>query len=221
NPKPGASYADNQPVQYLIPDATIEKTETGYSIHMHDEYIPTIHISREYRQMIQTGDAETVRFLSEKLRTAEQLMAGISQRKSTIHRVLEVIVRVQAEFLEKGSRFLAPMSQKEVAEELSVHESTVSRATTEKYVYTPQGLFELKYFFSTEMKTEDGEEVSARAIQAMIQDIVNNENKKKPLSDAKITEQLVSEGFAISRRTVAKYREAIGIPKSSVRKAFR
>lgn len=220
NPKPGASYSTNQPVKYIVPDATIEKVDGEYQIIMHDEYIPRIHISNSYRQMINEGDEEAVKFLSKKLNSAEWIISSIEQRKSTILRILEVIVRTQAEFFDYGNKHLAPMSQKEVAEELELHESTISRATTDKYVDSPQGILELKYFFSNEMKTDSGEDVSSTAIMAMIEEIVEAEDKKKPLSDAKITSMLNDKGIEISRRTVAKYRENIGIPKSSMRKEY-
>ncbi len=220
NPKPGASYSTNQPVKYIVPDATIEKVDGEYQIIMHDEYIPQIHINNSYRQMIKQGDEEAVKFLSKKLNSAEWIISSIEQRKSTILRILEVIVRTQVDFFDKGKKFLAPMSQKEVAEELELHESTISRATTDKYVDSPQGILELKYFFSNEMKTDSGEDVSSTAIMAMIEEIIESEDKKKPLSDAKITGMLNDKGIDISRRTVAKYRENIGIPKSSMRKEY-
>lgn len=220
NPKPGASYNTNQPIKYIVPDATIEKVDEEYQIIMHDEYLPQIHISSSYRKMISEGDEEAVKFLSKKLNAAEWIISSIEQRKSTILKILEVIVETQVEFFDKGRKYLAPMSQKEVAEKLDLHESTISRATTDKYVDTPQGILELKYFFSTEMKTDSGDDVSSTAIMAMIEEIINKENKKKPLSDAKITEMLNEKGIDISRRTVAKYRENIGIPKSSMRKVY-
>lgn len=220
NPKPGASYSTNQPIKYIVPDATIEKVDDEYQIIMHDEYLPQIHISSSYRKMIAEGDEEAVKFLSKKLNAAEWIISSIEQRKSTILRILEVIVETQVEFFDKGKKYLAPMSQKEVAEQLELHESTISRATTDKYVDSPQGILELKYFFSTEMKTDTGDEVSSTAIMAMIEEIISKENKKKPLSDAKITEMLNEKGIDISRRTVAKYRENVGIPKSSMRKEY-
>ncbi|MDO5689824.1 MAG: RNA polymerase factor sigma-54 [Tissierellia bacterium] len=220
DPKPGSSYADNQPVKYITPDATIDKVDGEYQIIMHDEYLPQIHISENYRKMILAGDEETVKFLSKKLNSAEWIISSIQQRKSTILRILEVIVRNQRGFLDHGKRYLAPMSQKAVAEELELHESTISRATTDKYVDTPQGILELKYFFSSELSTDFGTEVSSKAIMAMIEEIIQAENKKRPLSDAKITDMLNAKGIDISRRTVAKYRENLGIQKSSMRKEY-
>ncbi|MDO5718631.1 MAG: RNA polymerase factor sigma-54 [Tissierellia bacterium] len=220
NPKPGASFATNQPIKYIVPDATIEKIDGEYQIIMHDEYIPSIRISDSYRRMIKSSDEDAIKFLSKKLNAAEWIISSIEQRKSTIQRILEVIVRTQSEFFDKGKKYLAPMSQKDVAEELELHESTISRATTDKYVDSPQGILELKYFFSSDLKTDSGEDISSKAIKAMIEEIIESENKKKPFSDAKITNLLNEKGIDISRRTVAKYRESIGIPKSSMRKEY-
>lgn len=222
NPKPGASYFQGETTKYIIPDARIEKHYERYKVTMLNDFIPNLYISPQYLQLVKNdgGDKETKYYVNRKMSSAQWLINSIAQRQETIHKILDEIVKTQFEFFEKGVKYLKPLRQKDMADMINVHESTISRATTNKYVETPQGIFELKYFFSSAINTDFGEEISAKAIKANIQDIVTQENKKKPLSDEKIRLELEELGYIISRRTVAKYRTELNIPASSKRKEF-
>lgn len=220
NPKPGASFATDEPIRYIIPDAAIVEVDGHYEILYNDRYLPRVSLNREYLDMLKREEKNTKAYLSEKQERADWIIRSIEQRKLTILRIIEVIVEEQELFLSRGIHYLTPMSQKHLANMLGLHESTISRATSGKYVETPQGIFELKYFFSNTIEAADGEELSSKSIRVKIEEIIEAEDKTKPLSDEKIRQMLQECGIDISRRTVAKYREEQGILKSSMRKSY-
>lgn len=220
-PKPGRCFSHNtDQVKYITPDVTIEYIDGEYIIILNDVTGPRLNINKFYKEMIRKGnDPKATEFLSEKLNSAMWIIRSIEQRRATIYNVVESILKFQRDFFEKGEKGLKPLTLKEVAEDIDMHESTVSRATNGKYVQTPRGLFELKYFFTSGLSTNKGE-VSSTSIKAIIKDIINGENPKKPYSDQKISDILKDKGINISRRTVAKYRDELKIPSSSMRKRY-
>ncbi|CCQ95232.1 putative RNA polymerase sigma-54 factor [[Clostridium] ultunense Esp] len=220
-PKPGRCFSPNSDqVKYITPDVTIEYIDGEYIIILNDVTGPRLNINSFYREMIRKGnDPKATEFLSEKLNSAMWIIRSIEQRRATIYNVVESILKFQREFFEKGEKGLKPLTLKEVAEDIDMHESTVSRATNGKYVQTPRGLYELKYFFTSGLSTSKGD-VSSTSIKAIIKDIIEGENQKKPYSDQKISDILKGKGISISRRTVAKYRDELEIPSSSIRKRY-
>ncbi|MCF6466642.1 RNA polymerase factor sigma-54 [Clostridium sp. Cult2] len=220
-PKPGRCFNTNSnQIKYITPDVTIEYIDGEYVIILNDVTGPRLNINNFYREMIRKGnDSKATEFLSEKLNSAMWIIRSIEQRRATIYNVVESILKFQREFFEKGEKGLKPLTLKEVADDIDMHESTVSRATNGKYVQTPRGLFELKYFFSSGLSTNKGD-VSSTSIKAIIKDIIEEENPKKPYSDQKISDILKDKGVCISRRTVAKYRDELEIPSSSIRKRY-
>ncbi|SCZ03662.1 RNA polymerase factor sigma-54 [Alkaliphilus peptidifermentans] len=219
-PKPGRNFSsDNN--NYIVPDAVVKKINDEYYIVINDYNSPRLIIRDDYRKMLANHENnETVKFINDKLNAATWLIRSIEQRRQTIYKVIEVIVDRQKSFFDHGKKHLKPMTLKEVADIIEVHESTVSRATTGKYIETPVGTFELKYFFSSGIEGSDGEGVSSESIKSFIRDIIDKENTKKPLSDNKIADILTEQGMPISRRTVAKYRDDLMIPASSKRKRY-
>ncbi|GMG96355.1 RNA polymerase factor sigma-54 [Tepidimicrobium xylanilyticum] len=220
-PKPGRAFSDNSDqVKYITPDVTIEYIDGEYVIILNDVTGPRLNINNFYKELIRKGnDPKAKEYLSEKLNAAMWIIRCIEQRRATIYNVVESILKFQREFFEKGEKALKPLTLKEVADDINMHESTVSRATSGKYVQTPRGLFELKYFFSSSLSTNKGE-VSSTSIKAVIKEIIDGEDPKKPYSDQKISDILKKKGINISRRTVAKYRDELGIPSSSIRKRY-
>lgn len=219
-PKPGRAFSDSGHVKYIIPDATIEEIEGEYVIIINDIASPRLNINSFYRNLLKTcKDHEATDFLSEKLNSALWIIKSIEQRKQTIYKVIESILKFQKEFFKNGEKALVPLTLKEVAEDIGMHESTISRATNGKYVQTPRGLFELKYFFSSGLPSSTGE-ISSTSIKSMIKQIIEEEDPRKPLSDQKIADILKEKGASISRRTVAKYRDELNIPSSSMRKRY-
>ena len=217
NPYPGAGFPSAQSIPFILVDAHLEKQNDEYIIHMNDESLPQVYINEDYRSLLkQDKDVEAKNFVKKKLDAALWIIQSIDQRKQTIYRVIECIVNYQKDFLDYGEKFLKPMRLKDIAQELDIHESTVCRATNGKYITTDKGIYELKDFFTSGL----GEDVSSVNVKSYIKEIVDKENKKKPLSDAKIKEQLEEQGIETSRRTVAKYREELDIPNSSLRKCF-
>lgn len=222
-PKPARGFVvDSDDIRYIVPDATIEKVEGEYIIVINDHNLPILSISDYYKKMLcDTVDKEANKFLTDKLNSSMWLIKSIEQRKMTLYKVIESILKFQISFFENGKNYLKPLVLKDVADDIGVHESTVSRATNGKYVQTPLGLFELKYFFSSSLKKESHEEVvSSTSVKNQIKDLIDNENNEKPLSDQKIADILTSLGVNISRRTVAKYRDEMRIPSSSMRRRF-
>ncbi|MFD2614079.1 RNA polymerase factor sigma-54 [Paenibacillus gansuensis] len=218
DPKPGCSCCPND-THYIVPDAYIEKLDGTYTIRMNEKYLPKVTLSSFYHGLKwNLVCKETAAFLKEKEKSAEWLLRSLDQRKKTLVRVIETIVEEQMAFLERGDSWLRPMSLKVIAEKLGMHESTISRAVSGKYVKLPGGMYELKYFFSAGLATFSGEAASSRGIKARIKAMVDKEDRKKPLSDQRMAELLLEEGIHIARRTVAKYREELRILPSSVRK---
>lgn len=219
NPRPGLLYGTGSasPV-YIEADALIRKDENEYTIVMNDSHIPKVSVNTEYRLILssdESGDAR--RYLQHHFKAAKSLLRGLSRRETTLYRVIETIIKEQRDFLDHGSLFLKPLVLKNVAQKLGMHESTVSRAVQNKYVQTPQGLYELKFFFSSGLAKSGDKEISPESIKAKIRSLIDNENKRKPLSDQNITDILVGEGIHISRRTVMKYREEMLLLSSRMR----
>lgn len=221
-PKPGRRYGGSlNNVKYIIPDVIIDYVDGEYVVTLNDMTAPRLNINKFYREMIRREkDIEATEFLKEKLTSALWLIRSIEQRRMTIYNVVKSILKYQRDFFEKGEKALKPLTLKEIANDINMHESTVSRATNGKYVQTPRGLFELKYFFCSGLSTREGNDVSSTSIKAMIKEIIDEENPKKPLSDQKISNLLKDRGISISRRTVAKYRDELNIPSSSMRKRY-
>lgn len=219
DPKPGRTMGGAE-ARYISPDAYIMRIGENFEVVLNDEGLPQLHVSPLYSEMLQKGEpiGEAKSYLQDKLRSAQWLIRSIEQRQRTLRKVTESIVRHQEEFLLNGVKHLRPMVLKDVAADIGMHESTVSRATSSKYVHTPQGLFELKWFFTSALRSTAGADVSSESVKRRIQAIVESENPKKPFSDQYIAEQLAKENVDIARRTVAKYRENLGILPSSKRK---
>jgi RNA polymerase sigma-54 factor len=221
DPKPGRAYSDDPPA-YIVPDLTVEKVGSDYVVLVNDRVTPRLSINDFYRGILSGGKqeigSETRDYITGKLNAALWLLRSIEQRRQTIYKVTQAIVEMQRDFFDYGVDRLKPLTLRQVAEKVNLHESTVSRATTGKYAQTPRGVFELKYFFTSGVSTDFGEGASAESIKAKIRKWIAQENPKAPLSDQKITDLLHQEGIQISRRTVAKYREEIGIPSSARRK---
>ncbi len=217
-PKPGRRFAPSD-TRYVVPDVYVHKTDDGYAIVLNDDGIPRLRINPYYRSMLGRGQGdEARRYVEDRLRSAIWLIKSVHQRQRTLYRVTDSIVKFQKEFLAHGLPHLRPLALRDVAEDIHMHESTVSRVTTNKYVQTPQGLFELKFFFHSGIATGRGEMVSSISVKKMIQDLVAQENQQKPLSDQEITRALKQNGLSIARRTVAKYREELGILPSHQRR---
>ena len=222
DPKPGMRYASAQS-QYVIPDVYISKVEDQYVAMLNDEGMPQLRISPVYRRMLDKNSqntSETRSYVKEKFRSALWLIKSVDQRQKTIHKVATSIINFQREFLDHGIEHLRPLVLRDVANDIGMHESTVSRVVNNKYMHTPQGVFEMKYFFHSGIHSSYGESVSSVTIKRRIQKIVDNEDSQKPLSDSRIVGILQAEGLVLARRTIAKYREELRIPTSSQRKVL-
>ncbi len=221
-PKPSSGFFTGEQVRYVIPDAYIKKIDTEYIIIMNDELGPKLTISAVYRQILKSdSDKEAVEYIKDKLNSAVFLIKSIEHRKTTIYRVLEKIIELQREFFDYGKERLRPMTLREIADSLEIHESTVSRAIRDKYVLTERGTIKIKDLFTTGMSSSmGGEDVSTNIIKNSIAKLIEVEDKKSPLSDQHICDVLNKSGTNISRRTVAKYREEMGIKSSKGRKRF-
>jgi RNA polymerase sigma-54 factor len=219
DPKPGQRYNREQ-VRLIEPDVAFQKRDDDYVILINDVEMPTLRLNQGYRRMLsQEGTEREVRdYVKERYRSAIQLMRNIEQRKNTIVRTCEVIVRRQREFLEQGVDSLKPMMIKDVAEEIGVHASTVSRAVANKYVHTPQGVFELRFFFSEGVNGPEGSDTPLLLLKRKVKKMIEDEEPSKPLTDDAIAHLLQSQGIAVNRRTVAKYREDMGIPSTHQRR---
>jgi len=220
DPRPGSAYNDEE-AHYIIPDIYIHKLGDDYVVTQNDEGLPNLRISAFYRNALMESkgvDKQTGDYIQDKMRSAVWLIKSIHQRQRTIYKVTQSIVKFQREFFDKGIEHLKPMVLRDVAEDIQMHESTVSRVTTNKYVQTPQGLFELKFFFNSGINTSDGDAVASESVKSKIKEIVAGENPKKPLSDQKIVDLLLKQEIDIARRTVTKYREMLGIGSSTERK---
>lgn len=222
DPKPGLSVLEENP-KYVIPDLIVDRVDDKYIVTLNERNVPRLRISKAYRDELRHNPkitTETKEFIKGKLKNAKWLIQTIEQRRRTMIKVMESIVDKQRDFFEKGVVALKPLTLQQVASEINMHESTVSRVTTNKYVQTPRGVYELKFFFSAKLGTSSGDNVSARSAKIMIKDIIEKENPKKPLSDQKIADILKGEGLVIARRTVAKYREQLGILPARHRKEY-
>ncbi|HHS13810.1 MAG TPA: RNA polymerase sigma-54 factor [bacterium] len=220
NPKPGERYI-SEAENYIIPDIIVEKQDGKFQITLNDWNIPRLRINESYKQLLKDKThvtKETRDYIRQRLESARWLINSIYQRRSTILRVMESILKHQRGFFEKGKEALKPMILKDVADDVDLDISTVSRVTNGKYVQTDFGVFELKYFFSERLETESGEDVSNKIIKARIKEIIEKENTRKPLNDQTISEMLHKEGFRVARRTVAKYREQMMIPVARLRR---
>ncbi|WP_091960791.1 RNA polymerase factor sigma-54 [Marinospirillum celere] len=221
NPRPGSSI-ESEASSYVIPDLLVTRTKQGWRVELNPETLPKLRVQPQYAELIRRADSsETNRYLKDHYKEAQWLIKSLQSRCETLLKVGSKIVEVQQDFLEKGEEFMKPMVLADIANAIEMHESTVSRATTQKYIHTPRGIFELKYFFSSHVSTAEGGEASSTAIRAMIKKHLSSEPPKKPLSDSKLADLLADAGIQIARRTVAKYREAMGIPPSSERKRLR
>ncbi|MCT8140213.1 RNA polymerase factor sigma-54 [Anaerobacillus sp. CMMVII] len=220
-PKPGSIY-NVEPQTYISPDVFIELIDGKFFITMNDYLLPNVSISRHYEELLQKAtDEQAQKYVQQKHQQILWLLKSIDQRQQTLLKVTEAIAKYQEDFFKFGYEYLKPLTLKEVAADIDMHESTVSRVTTQKYVQTPRGLFELKYFFSSSLKGEGGVSASSLSVKELIKKIVDQENKQKPLSDQKIVSILENEhSIEVSRRTVTKYREELHIPSSSKRKRF-
>lgn len=222
DPKPGRNFSSINDVQYIIPDAVIEKVGNEYIVIMNDSISPKLSINPYYRALLTSEDKESsiCKFLSNRLDSALWLIKSIEQRRITLQKVIESIVRVQREFFDNGLIYLKPLTMREIADMVGVHESTVSRAISGKYVQTPRGVFELKFFFQSGLENVNGTMTSAESTKKLIREIIEGEDSYNPLSDQKIADILKQKGISISRRTVAKYREEMGILSSNKRKRY-
>ena len=220
DPKPGLIYSDRSD-NYIIPDLIVDKIDGKYHIFLNDVNFPRLKLSRTYQEIARDKkkfEGENKEFISNKLNSANWMIQAIEQRRQTMLKVMNYIVERQREFFEKGVQYLKPLTLREVAEVISMHESTVSRVTNEKFVQTPRGVLPLKFFFSSGLSTTDGEDVSARGIKAQIEKLVADEDPKHPLTDQAIVNILKETGVQIARRTVAKYRDQLGVLSARMRK---
>jgi len=220
-PKPGRKYSDERTI-YVEPDVGVRKIGDEYVIQLNEDGLPKLRISAAYRRMLRGGNGaigeEAANYLKDKMRSAIWLIKSLDQRQRTIYKVADSIVRHQREFLENGIEHLRPLVLRDVANDIGMHESTVSRVVSNKYIHTPRGLFPMKYFFHSGIDSTQGSEVSSLSIKSKIAKIVSDEDSSRPHSDARIMQKLRAEGIQIARRTVAKYREELRIPSSSQRK---
>jgi RNA polymerase sigma-54 factor len=225
DPKPGSRYNPQQS-QYVIPDVYVMKVEDQYVAVLNEEGLPQLRISPTYRRLLdknagsnQAND-ETRAYVKDKFRSALWLIKSVDQRQKTIQKVANSIINFQREFLDHGIEYLRPLVLRDVANDIGMHESTVSRVVNNKYMHTPQGVFELKYFFHSGISSSYGDSVSSVTIKQRIRKIIENEDPRKPLSDSKIVSILQKEGLMLARRTIAKYREELKIPTSNQRKVL-
>lgn len=216
DPRPGRQYASDDP-HYITPDVHIHKVGDKYFVVPNDDGLPKLKIANFYKAAMGKGNASKD-YVQDKLRSAQWLIRSIQQRQRTIIKVAESILKFQREFFDKGIAHLKPLILRDIAEDIGMHESTVSRVTTSKYVHTPQGIYELKFFFNSGISRTNGDDVASQAVKSKIKELVDGEEPKRPHSDQKIVELLKKSGIDIARRTVAKYREQMGILSSSKRK---
>ena len=216
-PKPGRRFGGNDS-RYIVPDVVVHKMGNEYTVVLNEDGIPRLRVNALYRSLLRNSGDEARAYVEQKLRSAVWLIKSVDQRQRTLRKVTQSIVKFQREFLDKGLPCLRPLSLRDVGEDIGMHESTISRVTTNKYVETPQGLFELKFFFHSGIASGDGEMVSSVSVKKMIQDLLANEDPSKPLSDQEVAQILKGKGLTIARRTVAKYREELGILPSHQRR---
>ena len=221
NPRPAVAFSPGPSPGYVVPDVTLRRFGDEWVIIPNSEAVPTLRVSAKYRNMLRGGsgaDAETVRYLKDKIRSAESFIKNVDRRKDTVSRITKIILEVQNEFFEDGKGPLRPLRLEDVAVEVGVHLSTVSRGVTGKYMATPYGMFELKHFFSGGYRTSTGMDVAATTVKGRLREMLMAEEQLHPLSDQRLAEMLSEEGIPVARRTVAKYREEMGIEPSWARK---
>ena len=216
NPRPGAQYASSD-TRYVTPDVVVRKVRGQWAVNVNSDAFPRIRINSLYAQILsrQRGSG-----LASQLQEARWLIRNVQQRFDTILRVAQAIVERQRQFLDHGEVAMRPLVLREIADTLGLHESTISRVTTQKYMATPRGIYELKYFFGSHVSTDAGGACSATAIRALIKQMISAEEPTKPLSDSQISEVLGQQGIVVARRTIAKYREALNIPPVNLRKSL-
>ncbi len=220
NPRPGDQIASGE-VEYVVPDVFVDKREGRWMVELNPDIAPRLRINSDYASMVKRADSSTDNtFLKDNLQEARWFLKSLQSRNETLLKVATCIVEKQRGFLDHGAEAMRPLVLHDIAELVDMHESTISRVTTQKYMHTPQGIFELKYFFSSHVSTESGGECSSTAIRAIIKKLVASESPQKPLSDSKITALLADQGIKVARRTIAKYRESLGIPPSNERKTL-
>jgi len=218
-PKPGRPFAQDE-AQYITPDLYVYKTDDDYVIVQNDDGVPRLRISRYYRDVLEKrgGDGEAKEYVQDKVRAAMWLIKSIQQRQRTIYKVMESILKYQRDFFDKGIESLTPLVLRDVADDIGMHESTISRVTNNKFVQTPHGIFELKYFFNSAISRYGAADIASESVKEKIRQIIVNEDPKKPLSDQALVSLLGDDDVKIARRTVTKYREMMGLSSSSKRK---
>jgi RNA polymerase sigma-54 factor len=225
DPRPGLQYSNDSEIKYIVPDVIVQELDGEYIVIINDSHFPRLIVNQLYENVLRQPDSfagDVKKYMEERMGAAIWLIKSIEQRRITLYKVARCIVDIQREFLGKGVEYMRPLNLKQVADMVEVHESTVSRATNNKYIQTPQGLFELKYFFSSGVESSAAgmEKVSSKSIKHMIEELINNEDTTQPLSDQVIVEMLKKKGLRISRRTVAKYRQEMGIMSTLSRKRY-
>lgn len=220
NPRPGAEFSKIASGHYIQHEVVVKKVRGVWLASLNDEVVPKLRINQIYASILKRNRENSSQYLNSQLQEAKWMIKNIQQRFSTILRVSQAIVDRQSHFLEHGDIAMRPLVLREIADELGLHESTISRVTTRKYMLTPRGVYELKYFFGSHVATETGGACSATAIRALIKQMVSEENPKKPLSDNQLTDVLSKQGIVVARRTIAKYRESLNIPAANQRKSL-
>jgi RNA polymerase sigma-54 factor len=221
NPRPAGAFSPGPSPGYIVPDVTLRRFDDGWSVTSNSDAVPTLRVSTRYRSMLRDGsgaDTETVRYLKDHIRSAEAFIRNVDRRKDTVSRIAEIVLEVQRDFFEDGKGPLRPLRLEDVAVEIGVHLSTVSRGVTGKYMATPYGMFELKHFFSGGYRTASGMDVAATSVKQRLRELLEAEDATRPLSDQRLADLLSDEGIPVARRTVAKYREELGIEPSWARK---
>ena len=221
-PKPGRQFGSSSDNRYIVPDVTVEKVGDEYVIIVNDSTAPRLNISPYYQKLLREADKDSniSKFLSSRLNSALWLIRSIEQRRQTIYNVVKAVVNYQRDFLDHGPKHLKTLTLKQIADELGIHESTVSRSINGKYMQTPRGLFEIKYFFTSGVTGQDGSSIASESIKTIIREMIENEDPKSPLFDQAIADSMEECGIEISRRTIAKYRDEMNIPSSTKRKRF-
>ncbi|MGH7979677.1 MAG: RNA polymerase factor sigma-54, partial [Limisphaerales bacterium] len=221
DPRPGRAFLPDTE-QYVLPEVFVQKNGEDFLVTTNDEYIPHLRISNVYKDLMAQGEnsSEVKNYIREKIRAGKFLIKSLHQRQQTILNIAKEIVKRQREFMEKGVSCLKPMTMAQIAEVVGVHETTVSRAVSGKYMQTPQGIFEMRFFFTAGLQTASGDGVSNTSVKDMIAEIFKNEDAGRPLSDQEVVRMLLQKGITIARRTVAKYRDELGILPSNLRKVY-
>ncbi|URQ61226.1 RNA polymerase factor sigma-54 [Pantoea alhagi] len=218
DPRPGQSVNTREP-EYVIPDVLVRKTGNRWTVELNSDSVPRLQINQQYAALGNSARSDSdSQFIRTNLQDAKWLIKSLESRNDTLLKVTRCIVEQQQAFFEQGEEFMRPMVLADIAQAVDMHESTISRVTTQKYLHSPRGIFELKYFFSSHVNTEGGGEASSTAIRALVKKLISAENPAKPLSDSKLTTLLSEQGIMVARRTVAKYRESLSIPPSNQRK---